>query len=68
MGRIVVLCTALLLNKINPPMVFKVIPEILFELCSRQKLSMKINKGHKLHKYDGQRCTALLLNEIYPPM
>ena len=44
---------------------------MLFEICSGQKLSMKINKEQLLQQYDGQLwylCTALLLNEIYQPM
>ena len=41
---------------------FKVIPEILFELCSGQKLRMKINKGQYLHKYDGQSYDSCALH------
>ena len=66
------LCTAFLLNKINPPMRFQGDTWNTFELCSGIKI-----------KYENQQraitpklwwaelwylCTAFLFNEIYPPM
>ena len=66
------LCTALLLNKINPPMRFQGDTLYTFWVMLRTKI-----------KYENQQraitpkiwwaelwylCTALLLNEIYPPM
>jgi hypothetical protein len=69
-GRLSLLCAALLHNEIYPPMNFKLIPLILFEISSGQNV-WKITKGNN-SKIIKVRViilsTSFLLNKIYPPM
>ena len=44
-GELWFFCTALRLDEIYLPMKFHSVDSIVLEMCSRQKASMKINKG-----------------------